>query len=93
MEDHRDVVVVIVAGYTDEMQSFLAANPGLASRFSATVEFPAYGRRQVTDSRGPSPLRPTGSIEPPSSDTDPGHCPSATSLPSPGSGQVARLLG
>ncbi|GLU47618.1 right-handed parallel beta-helix repeat-containing protein [Nocardiopsis ansamitocini] len=42
MEDHRDDVVVIVAGYTDEMQGFLAANPGMASRFSRTVEFPNY---------------------------------------------------
>ncbi|MFF3108104.1 AAA family ATPase [Kitasatospora sp. NPDC057904] len=49
MEDHRDEVVVIVAGYTDEMQSFLAANPGLASRFSATVEFPAYGPDELVE--------------------------------------------
>ena len=43
MEDHRDEVIVIAAGYTEEMAGFLAANPGLASRFSATVTFPAYG--------------------------------------------------
>ncbi|KES03567.1 sporulation protein [Streptomyces toyocaensis] len=42
MEDHRDEVVVIVAGYTDEMERFLASNPGLASRFSRTVEFENY---------------------------------------------------
>ncbi|MEU8434679.1 AAA family ATPase [Streptomyces sp. NPDC029216] len=42
MEDHREEVVVIAAGYTDEMTAFLDANPGLASRFSATVGFPAY---------------------------------------------------
>ncbi|GGX86100.1 right-handed parallel beta-helix repeat-containing protein [Streptomyces minutiscleroticus] len=42
MEDHRDDVVVIVAGYTDEMEKFLASNPGLASRFSRTVEFQNY---------------------------------------------------
>jgi parallel beta-helix repeat protein len=42
MEDHRDDIVVIVAGYSAEMDSFLASNPGLASRFSRTVEFSNY---------------------------------------------------
>ncbi|MFD4987766.1 right-handed parallel beta-helix repeat-containing protein [Streptomyces sp. NPDC058374] len=42
MEDHRDDVVVIVAGYTDEMRRFLASNPGLGSRFSRAVEFQNY---------------------------------------------------
>jgi SpoVK/Ycf46/Vps4 family AAA+-type ATPase len=42
MEDHRDDVVVIVAGYSREMEGFLSSNPGLASRFSRTVEFENY---------------------------------------------------
>ncbi|MEV5706447.1 right-handed parallel beta-helix repeat-containing protein [Actinoallomurus sp. NPDC052274] len=42
MEDHRDEVVVVAAGYTAEMQTFLSANPGMASRFSRTVEFTNY---------------------------------------------------
>jgi Holliday junction resolvasome RuvABC ATP-dependent DNA helicase subunit len=42
MEDHRDSVAVIAAGYTREMVDFLAANPGLSSRFSRTIEFENY---------------------------------------------------
>jgi parallel beta-helix repeat protein len=42
MEDHRDDLVVIVAGYQEEIQEFLASNPGLASRFSRTIEFENY---------------------------------------------------
>jgi hypothetical protein len=42
MEDHRDGVAVIVAGYTEEMDGFLAANQGLASRFVKTIEFENY---------------------------------------------------
>ena len=42
MEDHRDEVVVIAAGYTEEMARFLAANPGLSSRFSRQVMFEDY---------------------------------------------------
>ncbi|QMU77933.1 AAA family ATPase [Streptacidiphilus sp. PB12-B1b] len=42
MEDHRDDVVVIAAGYSHEMRGFLAANPGLTSRFTRTVEFDGY---------------------------------------------------
>ncbi|MFI6345690.1 right-handed parallel beta-helix repeat-containing protein [Streptomyces sp. NPDC050560] len=42
MEDHREAVVVIVAGYTQEMAHFLSANPGVASRFSRTITFGDY---------------------------------------------------
>jgi Holliday junction resolvasome RuvABC ATP-dependent DNA helicase subunit len=42
MEDHRDDLVVIVAGYPAPMTEFISNNPGLASRFRTTVEFENY---------------------------------------------------
>jgi hypothetical protein len=42
MEDDRERFVAIVAGYPDEMARFIGSNPGLASRFSETVDFPDY---------------------------------------------------
>ncbi|MFV2121348.1 AAA family ATPase, partial [Streptomyces sp. Act-28] len=47
MEDHRDAVVVIVAGYTAEMKRFLTVNPGVASRFSRTISFPDYTSEEL----------------------------------------------
>ena len=49
MEDHRDDLVVIVAGYPAEMAHFLEANPGLASRFPTTIEFPDYTDAQLLE--------------------------------------------
>ena len=47
IEDHRDELVVIAAGYPDEMADFIAANPGLASRFPKTIFFPDYDDEEL----------------------------------------------
>ncbi|MFV2021190.1 right-handed parallel beta-helix repeat-containing protein [Micromonospora sp. LOL_023] len=47
MEDHREEVVVVAAGYSADMQRFLQANPGLESRFSRTIEFANYSPAEL----------------------------------------------
>jgi SpoVK/Ycf46/Vps4 family AAA+-type ATPase len=47
MEDQRDEVVVIVAGYEHEMETFLATNPGLGSRFSRRIHFADYSADEL----------------------------------------------
>ncbi|MFG2329000.1 AAA family ATPase [Streptomyces sp. NPDC048604] len=58
-EDDRDRLVVILAGYPDEMSDLLATNPGLASRFTTRVDFPSYSpaelheiARRILDKQG-----------------------------------------
>jgi hypothetical protein len=47
MEDHREEVVVVAAGYSADMERFLQANPGLESRFSRTIEFANYSPSEL----------------------------------------------
>lgn len=47
MENNRGKIVVVVAGYPDEMANFMAMNPGLASRFDYTLQFPDYSHDEL----------------------------------------------
>ncbi len=49
MEDNRDNLVVIVAGYTEEMKKFLKSNTGLISRFNKFINFPDYSKNELID--------------------------------------------
>ena len=49
MEDHKDDLVVIVAGYKKEMKHFIDANPGLKSRFTTYIDFPDYSVNELTE--------------------------------------------
>ena len=49
MEDRRDRVVLVVAGYPAEMQEFLSTNPGLRSRFPTVIEFPDYSTDEIVE--------------------------------------------
>ena len=49
MEDHRDELVVIVAGYTELMHNFIESNPGFRSRFSKYFEFPDYTGEELLE--------------------------------------------
>lgn len=47
MEDNRDRLVVILAGYNNEMQQFIDSNPGLQSRFNRYINFPDYDANEL----------------------------------------------
>jgi len=47
MEDNRDDFIVIVAGYTEPMEKFIASNPGLKSRFNKYINFPDYSKEEL----------------------------------------------
>jgi Cdc6-like AAA superfamily ATPase len=49
MEDNRDRIIVIVAGYPNDMRRFIESNPGLSSRFTKTINFPAYGAADLCE--------------------------------------------
>jgi stage V sporulation protein K len=47
MEDHKDELILILAGYQKEMESFLQTNPGLRSRFPIHIDFPDYNKQEL----------------------------------------------
>jgi SpoVK/Ycf46/Vps4 family AAA+-type ATPase len=49
MEDYRDDLIVVVAGYPEKMKSFLASNPGLNSRFATKIQFNDYTTPQLIE--------------------------------------------
>lgn len=49
MEDHREDLVVIVAGYTEPMERFIHSNPGLESRFNRFLHFPDYTAQELAE--------------------------------------------
>ena len=49
MEDHRDDLAIVAAGYVEEMANFISTNPGLKSRFTRTVSFPDYTTDELVE--------------------------------------------
>ena len=93
MEDHRDDVVVIAAGYTDEMGAFLSSNPGLASRFSRTIEFANYSVDElvtITESMCERPPVRAGPADP--ATRSPGTSSGCRATPTFGNGRAARRV-
>lgn len=49
MEDHRDEICIIMAGYTNEMKKLIELNPGFESRIQFNVEFPNYDENELLE--------------------------------------------
>lgn len=52
MENHRDDLVVILAGYKDRMDTFFQSNPGMSSRIAHHIDFPDYSEAELTEIAG-----------------------------------------
>jgi SpoVK/Ycf46/Vps4 family AAA+-type ATPase len=63
-EDDRDRLVIVLAGYTDDMERFLRSNPGLSSRFNVRISFPSYTPPELTAIAGVIAEQAGDSFEP-----------------------------
>jgi len=49
MEDHRNEICIILAGYTEEMKNLIQLNPGFESRIQFTINFPDYSEEELLE--------------------------------------------
>jgi SpoVK/Ycf46/Vps4 family AAA+-type ATPase len=92
MEDHRDRLVVIVAGYPEQMQQFVASNPGLPSRFTKVITFSSYDPDQLVAIMHGLARRDGLRIDPNADEMMNGYFVQAAALPNFGNGRTARTL-
>ena len=63
-QDDRDRLVIVLAGYPDDMDRFLRSNPGLASRFSTRVTFPSYQSAELVEIAGQLAVQAEDAFDP-----------------------------
>ena len=92
MEDNRDRIVVIVAGYPKQMEQFIASNPGLPSRFTKTIIFSSYDADQLAAITHSLARRDGLRIDPAADEMMNRYFAQAATHPNFGNGRTARTL-
>lgn len=92
MEDNRNRLVVIVAGYPEQMEQFIASNPGLPSRFTKTIMFSSYSAVQLVAITHSLAQRDGLRIDPAADGMMNDYFAEAASRPNFGNGRTARTL-